>query len=341
MKHIITLAFLALTFSLTSCHDVEDYDNTAQGNFEALWQIINDHYCFLLDKNVDWDEVHQRYAAKMGSKMTSRELFDLLSDMLAELKDGHTNLSSPFATSYYHQWWSDYPQNYDARLIEQYYFNFNYISIGSAIYGLLPDNVGYLHYSSFASGLGDGNIDYILDYFRGAKALIFDVRDNGGGNLTNVEDFVNRFIDKKITAGYIIHKTGPGHNDFSEPYEFHYEPVGGNHIAWTKPVIVLTNRSTFSAANNFVSIMKSLPNVRIVGSTTGGGSGMPFNSELPNGWSVRFSACSILDPERKVTEFGIEPSEGCAIDMNQQDAANGHDTILDFALWLVNGQAAS
>lgn len=335
MKHLIQSIITILILSFTSCHEVEEFDNNPRGNFEALWQIIDSHYCFLIDKNIDWDEIYTRYAPRVGNDMNSRELFDLLSEMLDELKDGHTNLSTPFATSFYHQWWSDYPQNYDARIIEQYYFNFNYITLGSVTYGLLPDNVGYLHYSTFASGLGDGNIDYILDYFRGAKALIFDVRDNGGGNLTNVEDFVNRFIDKEILAGYIIHKNGPGHQDFDKPYPFHYKPIGNGHLAWTKPVIVLTNRSTFSAANNFVSIMKSLPNVTIVGSTTGGGSGMPFNSELPNGWTIRFSACSILDPQGKVTEFGVEPSEGCTVNMNPTDAANGHDTILDFALNLI------
>ena len=95
---------------------------------------------------------------------------------------------------------------------------------------------------------------------------------------------------------------------------------------------VLTNRSTFSAANNFVSIMKSIPGVAIIGATTGGGSGMPFSSELPNGWGIRFSACSILDPDGKTTEFGVEPTEGCAVDMDRFDEINGHDTILDFAV---------
>ncbi len=330
MKKII-IGILAIAM-FSSCHEVEEYTNTPEGNFESLWQTINDHYCFLLDKDIDWDEIHQIYAAKLSSNISDRDLFELLSEMLDELKDGHVNLSSPFASSYYRKWWSDYPQNYDERIIQQYYFNFNYYSIGTVDYGLLPQNIGYVHYSSFESGLGSGNIDLILNYFSNAAGLIFDVRDNGGGNLTNVEDFVNRFIDSRILAGYIVHKNGPGRNDFDEPYAYYIDPVGGGHLAWKKPVVVLTNRSTFSAANNFVSIMKGLPNVTIVGATTGGGSGMPFNSELPNGWSIRFSACSILDADKKSTEFGVEPTAGCAVDMNQQDAASGHDTILDFAI---------
>lgn len=323
---------ILVLFSLTSCHEVEDYPNNPKGNFEALWQIIDNHYCFLLDKNIDWDDVHRRYSLKVNDKMSQRELFDLLSEMINELKDGHVNLSSPFASSYYRKWWSDYPQNYDARIIQQYYFNFNYLSIGAIDYGYLPQNIGYIHYSTFESGLGSGNIDLILNYFSNAKGLIFDVRDNGGGNLTNVEDLVNRFIDSRILAGYIIHKNGPGRNDFDKPYAYYIDPVGGGHLAWKKPVVVLTNRSTFSAANNFVSIMKGLPNVTIAGATTGGGSGMPFNSELPNGWGIRFSACSILDSDGNSTEFGVEPSDGCAIDMDRQDALDGHDSILDFAI---------
>ena len=83
--------------------------------------------------------------------------------------------------------------------------------------------------------------------------------------------------------------------------------------------------------------MQYLPNVRIAGSTTGGGSGMPYSSELPNGWSIRFSACSVLDPKGQTTEFGIEPSEGCAVDLDPEQAVRGHDTILDFAIGLLTG----
>ncbi len=334
----ISTAILSLLM-LTACHDIPEYSNDPKGNFDSLWNTIDTRYCFFSEKDVDWNKVYARYSPKVSGKMTGRQLFDLCSDMIAELRDGHTNLISPYATSFYRKWWSDYPQNYNARIIQQYYFNFNYVSIGTFDYGFISDNIGYIHYSSFEQGLGAGNIDYILSYFASAQALIIDVRDNGGGNLTNVEDLVNRFIDSRILAGYIIHKSGPGHNDFSEPYPYHIDPIGGGHLSWGKPVVVLTNRSTFSAANNFVSIMKYIPGVTIVGSTTGGGSGMPFSYELPNGWGIRFSGSSILDREGHTTEFGVEPSEGCAVDMDPQAAAEGRDTILDFAIELIKNMA--
>ena len=63
---------------------------------------------------------------------------------------------------------------------------------------------------------------------------------------------------------------------------------------------------------------------------------MPFSSELPNGWGIRFSSAPVLDPLGRTTEFGIEPSEGCAVDLDPQAALQGHDTILDFGIDLLN-----
>lgn len=336
---IILAAVMALI--ATSCRDVPEYGNDSMGNFEALWTIIDQHYCFFEEKDIDWDAIHDKYARRIGPEMTREELFVVCADMLDELRDGHVNLSSPFNTSYYRSWWSDYPQNFSLRLIEESYFNFNYRQSSGMIYDYLSENIGYIYYGSFSSIVGEGNLDQALYFLRGAQGLIIDVRDNGGGNLTNVETFVARFIKEPTLVGYISHKTGPGHSDFSEPQPITYKPAQEGRIRWGKPIIVLANRSTFSAANNFVATMKNLPGVRIVGATTGGGSGMPFSSEIPCGWSVRFSACSMLDANGESTESGVQPSEGCAIDLDPLDAIAGHDTILDFAIALMQQEIAN
>lgn len=62
---------------------------------------------------------------------------------------------------------------------------------------------------------------------------------------------------------------------------------------------------------------------------------MPFSSELPCGWSVRFSACSVLDASSQTTEYGINPSDGCNVDLDPEEALKGHDTMLDFAINLL------
>ncbi|WP_289388852.1 S41 family peptidase [uncultured Duncaniella sp.] len=332
----ITSLISAIFMGLTPCHKIEERADDPRGNFEALWSILDEHYCFFKEKGVDWDQVHDKYACRIGSEMTREELFIVCADMLDELRDGHVNLSAPFNTSYYRKWWSDYPQNFNKRLIEESYFNFNYRQSSGMIYGLLENNIGYIYYENFSATVGEGNLDYALNFLAAARGLIIDIRDNGGGSLTNVETLVARFIDRPTLVGYISHKTGPGHDDFSEPYAITYNPAGPGRVRWAKPVVVLTNRSTFSAANNFASVMKLLPGVRIAGATTGGGSGMPYSSEIPCGWSVRFSACSMLDANGVSTEGGVTPTEGCAVDMDPQDALNGKDTILEKAMELLN-----
>ena len=79
--------------------------------------------------------------------------------------------------------------------------------------------------------------------------------------------------------------------------------------------------------------MKCCPNVHIVGDKTGGGAGLPFSSELPNGWSVRFSACPMYDRDKQMTEFDIDPDY--KVDITESDLIKGKDTIIEFARKLI------
>lgn len=101
-------------------------------------------------------------------------------------------------------------------------------------------------------------------------------------------------------------------------------------------MVILANRGSFSATNNFVSIMRHLTQVTIVGDTTGGGSGLPFTSELPNGWRIRFSSCPITDVDGTVTEFGVAPD--VRVDLLDADAAQGRDTMLETAFQVLTQQ---
>ncbi len=93
------LLFFCVLFS--SCEKATEYNSSPRDNFEALWRIMDENYCFFTFKDVDWDDVHDRYSLLVGDTMSQYELFDILGKMLAEVKDGHTNLISSFDMSRY------------------------------------------------------------------------------------------------------------------------------------------------------------------------------------------------------------------------------------------------
>ncbi len=294
-----------LLFLVSGCIREEQFDNSPKGNFEALWKIMDEGYCFFEYKDIDWDAVYRKYEPMITEDMSQDGLFEVLGNMLGELKDGHVNLYSASDMSRYWSWHEDYPRNFDILTIENRYLGNSYRIAGGMKYTILSDNIGYVYYEDFSRAVGEGNLDEMLAYFAPCNGIIFDVRDNGGGTLTYAERIAARFTNKKVHTGYIMHKTGPGHNQFSQPKPVYVEP--SNRIRWQKPVAILTNRSAYSTTNEFANIMRYMPNAVLIGDRTGGGAGLPFTSELPNGWGVRFSASPHLDAEKNHIEFGIEP----------------------------------
>lgn len=318
---------------MAACHDTPDYQPTVADTFTALSRTVATRYCFLEQKGIDWQGVENHYRPMLDSVKTDRQLFDLCAAMLDTLRDGHVNLSSPAEVSYYRRWWTDYPQDFNLRVVQEYYLDFDYSQAGVMTYKMLPDSVAYLRISSFGSEIHPVTLDAVLGRLAGARALILDIRDNGGGLLTNISELVSRFINGRTAAGAIAHKTGPGPADFSEPYTFYYEP-DADHLSWEAPVILLTNRSCYSAANTLTAVMRSLPGVTVVGARTGGGGGLPFSATLPCGWVVRFSACPVYGPDGQCIEEGVDPTPGHEVHCTPADFASGRDPILDHALSL-------
>ena len=326
----ILLLLTSSIILLTACVDTEEHDDTPPGNFEALWEIIDEHYCFFDFKQheygLDWNEVYNKYKVRVSDKMSDPELFEVLKDMLAELRDGHVNLYTSYDLGRYWTWHEAYPQNFSDTL-ERRYLGTDYKISSGMSYRILDDNIGYIRYDSFQLPVGEGGLDDALSYMALCRGLIIDIRNNGGGNLTTAERLAGRFVQEKTLVSYMQHKTGTGHHDFSSLEARYLEP--SSNLRWHKPVCVLTNRSVFSAANDFAVMMHALPNVKLIGDRTGGGSGLPMSSSLPNGWSVRFSACPMYDRNKQHTEFGIDPDIPAAL--TDEATAQGIDLIIEKA----------
>ena len=127
--------------------------------------------------------------------------------MLSELRDGHVNLYAAHNQARYWAWYEDYPTNYSDSLYRSY-MGTDYKIASGLRYRILDDNIGYIRYESFSSGIGEGNLDEVLMHMMLCRGIIIDIRENGGGDLTNAEKMAARFCNEKTLVGYIQHKTG-------------------------------------------------------------------------------------------------------------------------------------
>ena len=300
-------------------------------NFESFWKTMDEKYAFFTYKNIDWQAVYDEYRPEITNDMSNVQLFNVFRAMIYKLNDGHTSLSTPFNVARNNSWYLNSPPNYNFDIIERHYLGENHLIIGPLLASII-DSVGYVHYRSFSSPVGEGNLNTLLSMMRNTKAMIIDVRNNLGGDTQFAERIASRFTEDRILTQYWLFKNGPGHDDFSQPEERYLDPYDGERF--NKPVAVLTNRRSYSAANDFVLMMKALPNVTLVGDTTGGGGGFPFNAELPNGWQYRFSSSMTLAPHGFNVESGIPPD--VQQDIDPADEAAGVDTIIEKALELLS-----
>lgn len=347
MKNRYFIIVALLTLSLISCEKAfldPEPTTDLESVFETFWTLVDENYCFFEEKNIDWNELYNLNRNKINNETTSESsLKVILEEMLNELKDGHVNLYSDVGRSRY-DYQEGYLSNFDWDLLYRKYMSnsINYQK-DRTFRSAIIDSVLYLNIASFGQLSVDGKTDLnpitigvqfdeLLGKSPGAKGLIIDVRNNSGGNLGNPDAILARLIKERALTYYFRPKSGPRHNDFAEATPYFVEPRAPY---FDKQVVLLTNRSSYSATNYFASAMKLIPkNVTLVGGVTGGGGGSPVFKDLPNGWLIRLSSVQLLSGDREQIEEGVEPD--IVVDMSEEDIEDDIDTILETALALFN-----
>lgn len=261
-------------------------------NFEYLWKECNEKYAYFELKNINWDSIKSVYAAKVYAGMSEDSLFHVLGDMLTELRDDHANIISNFNVSFYGVEYLA-QDNFDWRIIVDQYLSQDFYLSGPFSHDFIANKeIGYIRLSKFTSTVDANNLDFILDRYQNTKGLIIDLRENGGGAIADVFTLLSRFVEIETQVYYSRIKTGAEHDDFSEPEPVYVTPYPG--IRYSKKVVMLTDRGTYSAGSLLALATKALPNVILMGDTSGGGLGMPNGGQLPNGWIYRFSVTQSL-----------------------------------------------
>ena len=330
----VLLSILTMGLLLTACRSKEEvaFSMDPVDNVEALWQIIDTRYCYIDTKGIDWNAIHEEYIGKAASLKPNDQiaLFDVCAAMLDSLQDGHVNLFTAFDRSVNTAWFDTFPANYDSKLQSLYLRNYR---VASGLYYCTIDDgrIGYIYYPSFSTGFSSASIAWIFKAFKDCKGLIIDVRNNGGGAITNAYKLAAPFFTEDQTIGYWQHKTGPKHEDFSklEPMNLDASLIQSK---WGRPVVILCNRRSYSATNLFVSMIRYAKNATLVGGMSGGGGGMPMSYEMPCGWLVRFSSVRMYDREQRDIEEGITPHI-----LVTQHSTN-KDDLIETAIEVINQQ---
>ncbi|MEM7107865.1 MAG: S41 family peptidase [Bacteroidota bacterium] len=328
MKKYSNILLLLLTVMIIACEEPffsRDPKNDSVTNFDILWKRMDERYSFFEYKGIDWDSVYQVYRPQVSEDLSTQELYDLMVEMLNTLRDAHVNLRSDFDISFYN-YYVDYPRNFNFADLERNYLG-DYKITGNIINTII-DSVGYMYYGSFQSPIDEEDLDYLVNRFRGLKGLIIDIRDNEGGDPAYGFRLARRIISERTHIYTTVYKNGTGRNDFTAPSKAYIDP--NDEDKFDLPVVLLTNRVTYSAGNFFTAMLHAFPNVIVMGDITGGGGGIPLGWELPNGWFFNYSNSITYMPDGFIIEDGIPPD--IKIDITDEDRLSGHDTILEEAL---------
>jgi hypothetical protein len=313
--------------------------NQHMEDFEAVWNRVNDVYPFLEFKQINWDSIYMVYKPKF-EVARGDEFYLVLDDFLAELKDGHTYYRVDGGGEIY----PFYPQRhfkdrhgYNPFVVRSY-FDSELIVTESKVaeYGILPGNIGYLFISGFHEHYLRDEFAGILNYLKETAGLIIDIRQKHGGAYENVEAVVTRFMTQPMERPklYLL-----GELIDLPPFQ----PSGP--YAYTKPVVLLVNGSTFSAGELTTEIMRQLPQVTIVGDTTGGGGVASSNGrpehvgefKLPSGKAVYIGTGYFERYDGGVIEWNGVPPD-IRIEQTGIEAGKGIDRQLEFAVnWILGG----
>jgi hypothetical protein len=327
---IIALFMLTINVCLTSCEKAFIKPNQASkdpyANFEYLWKQCDEKYSFFELKQVDWKKVHDDYKAKIYTGISDDSLFSVMGSMLNELRDDHSNLISYFNVSAYRNSLKVQP-NIFWRTITDNYLNKSFVTTGPFVHDFLSNGrVGYIRFAAFTGQINSGNLNYVLNRYANTKGIILDMRGNGGGAVSDVFALLSRFVEQETTVFKVRIKSGTGHNEFSNPEDARVKPASGS--SFKGKVILLIDRGTYSAGSFTALGMKALPNITLMGDTTGGGLGLPNGGQLPNGWTYRFSITQTLGLNGENFENGVPPDIYQLFDWNDLS----RDEVLDAAM---------
>lgn len=149
-------------------------------------------------------------------------------------------------------------------------------------YGMRPNNIAYINLSSFTEGCSsDVRKAFVELKEKGAKGLVLDLRDNGGGSLSEAVKIVNMFVPKGITLVKTKGKIARANSE----YKTTEEPIDT-----VMPIVVLVNENTASASEITAGSLQDLDRGVVLGAKTFGKGLVQQVVQVPYGGSLKLTS---------------------------------------------------
>lgn len=224
-----------------------------------------------------------------------------------------------------------------------------------------PQGVGYLRISSFEDPKKEASLVRQVKQLSSAKAIIIDVRGNGGGDTPNhliealldrpwsyfrfttplsiaiagaenqVQDRIGKDLNDPYGKGYLDAYGEFRNLEILSPSQFH-APVDG---AYKGRVFLLVDGFCSSACEDFVLPFKTSGRGVLIGEPTSGSSGQPYYFDFGNGMSFRVSSKRYYLPDGKPFE-GVGLAPDVPLRPSLEDLKAGRDPVVAKALDLAS-----
>jgi C-terminal processing protease CtpA/Prc len=174
---------------------------------------------------------------------------------------------------------------------------------------VLDGNIGYLDLGGF-SGFREAAETGIaaMNFLANADAVIVDLRRNGGGSPEMIQLLSSYFLKERTHLNSFENR---GEDTLEQYWSFHHVP---GKPMFDTDLYILTNRSTFSAAEEFTYDMKNLKRATIVGETTGGGAHPGGTKVVNDSFTVWVPTGRAVNPITKTNWEGTGIAPDVAVD---------------------------
>jgi hypothetical protein len=169
---------------------------------------------------------------------------------------------------------------------------------------ILPRNIGYLKFNMFADADFCGSTAVAaMNFLAHTDAIIYDLRENGGGDPKMVALMASYLFDKPTHLNDLYNRK---EDETTQYWTLPYVP--GARLG-DKPAFVLTSKSTFSGAEEFAYDLKCLKRATIVGETTGGGAHPVAGHRVDDHFMIGVPFARAINPVTKTNweGTGVQP----------------------------------